>query len=127
MSEYVLDASAVLTVIHEEAGSDEIEPYLRTAPISAVNVAEVVTKLQDSGFIDAEIDEALTLLGLDIRPFNEPDAVLAGKLRGSTRQAGLSLGDRACLALAHTLDATALTTDRAWSSLDIGIPVKLAR
>lgn len=127
MSDYVLDASAVLAVINEEPGSDRIEAHLRTAPISAVNLAEVVTKLHERGFGDAAIDEALHLLALDVRPFEPDVAIVAGKLRGATRHAGLSLGDRACLAFAHDLDATALTTDRAWDGLDIGVAIELAR
>lgn len=127
MSDYVLDASAVLAVIHEEAGSDLIEPHLRTAPISAVNLAEVVTKLQERGFDDAAIDEALQLLALNVCPFDPDVAIIAGKLRGATRHVGLSLGDRACLAFAQDLGAIALTTDRAWDGLDIGITIELAR
>jgi PIN domain nuclease of toxin-antitoxin system len=127
VSEYVLDASAVLAVIHEEPGSQQVEPHLRTAPISAVNLAEVVSKLQERGLSDAELDEALLLLGLDVRPFDETSAIVAGRLRGPTRHAGLSLGDRACLALAQALGATALTTDRAWETLGLGIPIELAR
>ncbi len=123
----MLDASAVLAVIREEPGSAAIEPHLRSAPICTVNLAEVVTKLQDRGFSDAEVDEALALLKLDVRPFDEASAILAGKLRGATRHAGLSLGDRACLAFAHSLGATALTTDRIWDSLDLGIAIELAR
>lgn len=127
MSEYVLDASAVLAVIQEEPGSNHIEPHIRSACISTVNLAEVVTKLQERGFSDPEIDEALMLLDLDVRPFEAPSAIHAGKLRNATRHAGLSLGDRACLALTHSLGAIALTTDRAWETLDIGISVELAR
>jgi len=127
VSDFVLDASAILTVIHEEPGSDKVEPHLRLAPISAVNLAEVVTKLQERGLSDREIDESLMLLGLDVQPFDAAMAIVAGKLRGATRRAGLSLGDRACLALAQALGASALTTDRAWDGLDIGIPVELAR
>ncbi len=127
MNSYVLDASAVLAVINEEPGTEAIEPHLRSAPICSVNLAEVVTKLQDRGFSDVEIDEALALLKLDVRPFDEASAILAGKLRGATRHAGLSLGDRACLAFAHILGATALTTDRAWASVDAGIAIELVR
>lgn len=127
MSDYVLDASAVLTVIQEEIGSDLVEPYLRMAAIGAVNLAEVVAKLQDRGLTDDEIDHAVLLLDLDVCPFDAPSAIVAGKLRGPTRHAGLSLGDRACLALARSLGATALTTDRAWVKLQIDIPVEFAR
>jgi ribonuclease VapC len=86
-----------------------------------------VTKLQEHGFDDAAIDEALQLLALNVRPFDPDVAIIAGKLRGATRHAGLSSGDRACLAFAQDLGAIALTTDRAWDGLDIGITIELAR
>jgi len=127
VSDFVLDASAVIAFIQEEPGSDRIEPHLRTAYISSVNLAEVVTKLQERGLSDAEIDETLLLLGLNVRAFDAETAIAAGKLRTVTRGVGLSLGDRACLALTHSLGATALTTDRAWDELDIGIAIELAR
>lgn len=127
MVDYVLDASAVLSVINEEPGSERVAGHLEGAAISAVNLAEVVTKLQERGFSDQEIDEMLLLLDLDVRVFDSPTAILAGKLRGITRHAGLSLGDRACLAFAQRESATALTTDKAWAELDIGIAVELAR
>jgi ribonuclease VapC len=127
VSEYVLDASAVLAVINGEPGSDRIELRLQDAPINAVNLAEVVTKLQERGFDDVAIDEVLQLLALDVRPLEPEVAIAAGKLRGPTRHAGLSLGDRVCLAFAQDLGAIALTTDRAWISLDIGVRIELAR
>lgn len=127
MSDYVLDTSAVLAFINEEPGSNRVEPHLRTAPISAVNLAEVVTKLQERGFDDAAIDEALHLLALDVQPFEPDVASVAGKLHGTTRHAGLPLGDRDCLAFAQDLGATALTTDCARDGLDIGVAIELAR
>lgn len=127
MVDYVLDASAVLSVINEEPGSERIAERLEEAAISAVNLAEVVTKLQDRGFTDQEIDEMLLLLDMDVRIFDSPTAILAGKLRGVTRHAGLSLGDRACLAFAQRENATALTMDKAWAALDIDIAVELGR
>ncbi|MDE8654262.1 type II toxin-antitoxin system VapC family toxin [Novosphingobium album (ex Liu et al. 2023)] len=127
MTDYVLDASAVLAVIQEEPGSDRVEPHLRTGIISAVNLAEIVSKLQERNFSDAEIDEVLQLLVLDVHSFDEQAAIAAGKLRTATRDAGLSLGDRACLALAAESNATALTTDRAWEKLKVPIAIELAR
>jgi PIN domain nuclease of toxin-antitoxin system len=123
----VLDASAVLAVIQDEAGSERVEPHLRTAAINAVNLAEVVTKLQEHGFTDAEIGEMLQLLDLDVHPFDAPMAIAAGLLRSATRRAGLSLGDRACLAFAIGTRATVLTTDRAWATLDIGVAIECVR
>lgn len=127
MTEVVLDASAVLAVIRGEAGSERIETYLRTGCISAVNLSEVVAKLQERGMPDDRIDEVVGLLDLDVRAFDASAALAAGKLRTRTRAAGLSLGDRACLALAGALGATAITTDRAWTETEAGVPVDVVR
>jgi PIN domain nuclease of toxin-antitoxin system len=127
MTDYVLDASAVLAVIQEEPGAERIEAHLDTGCISAVNLAEIVGKLQDRGLGDSEIDELIALLDLDTRILDKDGAVFMGKLRQSTKVAGLSLGDRACLALAHSLGATAITMDRAWKDLEIGVAIEVAR
>ena len=127
MTDYVLDASAVLAVIQEEPGAERIEGHLDTGCISAVNLAEIVGKLQDRGLGDSEIDELIALLDLDTRILDKEGAVFMGKLRQSTKVAGLSLGDRACLALAHSLGATAITMDRAWKDLEIGVAIEVAR
>ncbi|ODU24594.1 MULTISPECIES: type II toxin-antitoxin system VapC family toxin [unclassified Sphingopyxis] len=127
MTDYVLDASAVLAVIQEEPGAERIEAHLDTGCISAVNLAEIVGKLQDRGLGDNEIDELIALLDLDTRILDKEGAVFMGKLRQSTKVAGLSLGDRACLALAHSLGATAITMDRAWKDLEIGVAIEVAR
>lgn len=127
MTDYVLDASAVLAVIQEEPGAERIEAHLDTGCISAVNLAEIVGKLQDRGLGDSEIDELIALLDLDTRILDKEGAVFMGKLRQTTKHAGLSLGDRACLALAHSIGATAITMDRAWKSLDIGVAIEVAR
>jgi len=127
VTDYVLDASAVLAVIQEEPGAERIEAHLDTGCISAVNLAEVVGKLQDRGLGDNEIDELIALLDLDTRILDKDGAVFMGKLRQSTKVAGLSLGDRACLALAHSLGATAITMDRAWKDLEIGVAIEVAR
>ena len=127
MTDYVLDASAVLAVIQDEPGAASIEAHLETGCISAVNLAEVVSKLQDRGLGDKEIDELLDLLDLDTRPLDSKGAALIGKLRRTTKAAGLSLGDRACLALAQSLGATALTMDRAWAELETDIRIEVAR
>ena len=127
MTDYVLDASAVLAVIQEEPGAERIEAHLDTGCISAVNLAEVVGKPQARGLGDNEIDELIALLDLDTRILDKDGAVFMGKLRQSTKVAGLSLGDRACLALAHSLGATAITMDRAWKDLEIGVAIEVAR
>ena len=127
MSEHVLDASAVLAVILGERGADRILEKLPGGVIGAVNLAEIVAKLQERGVPDAEIDRDVAELGLSIVPFDAAQAMAAGKLRARTRSRGLSLGDRACLALAMARSAPAVTVDRGWESLGIGVEVIVAR
>ena len=97
------------------------------AAISAVNLAEVVTKLSEIGMPEALIHEVLDSLGLEIVDFDFKQAYQVGLLRPLTRHAGLSLGDQACLALAQQLALPALTTDRIWESLTIDVKVQVIR
>lgn len=124
---YVLDASALLAAMLGERGADVIATHFSDACISAVNLSEVVAKLSERGVPDDAIRESLADLGLDVRDFDTAQALRAGALRNATKTKGLSLGDRACLALAGELGATALTTDAAWQDIDHGIAVLLAR
>lgn len=124
---YVLDASVLLANLFEEHGAEALDPILPNSLIGAVNLAEVVTKLQERGTTDEEIDETLADLRIEIVPFDVAQAVAAGKLRAATRRAGLSLGDRACLALAMAEDATAVTMDRSWAALDLSVAIRVAR
>ena len=104
-----------------------MQDFLPKSVISTVNLAEVVTRLSMIGMPEGEVREALTMLGLETIPFDEEQAFRAGLLSATTRTLGLSLGDRACLALALTSHAAALTADRAWKDLDIGVEIKLIR
>ena len=125
MSEPALDASALLAVMLEERGTEKVRDLLPGAIIGAVNLAEVVAKLQERGVPDEEIDRAIARLDLPVIPFDMAQAMVAGKLRARTL--GLSLGDRACLALAVVRGTPAVTMDRGWSALDIGAEVIVAR
>jgi ribonuclease VapC len=127
VNEIVLDASALLAVLRAEPGAERIEPRLEGARIGAVNLSEVVTKLIDDGVPEAEIRLAIGRLELNVHAFDPEHAYLAGVLRKATRAFGLSLGDRACLALAQSLCALALTADRSWSGLDLGIAIEVIR
>jgi ribonuclease VapC len=127
VSEHVLDASAVLAIMLGERGADRIEEVLPGAMIGAVNLAEVVAKLQELGVADAEIDREIAELDLPVIPFDAAQAMAAGKLRARTRSLGLSLGDRACLALALARSLPAVTMDRGWAALDIEAEVIVAR
>lgn len=124
---YVLDSSAVLAVIFEEPGAENVYPILERASISAVNLSEVVTKLVEREGTDEDISADLNDLKLNVVSFESDQAVTAGLLRRTTRVRGLSFGDRACLALAAAEQATVVTTDRAWAELDLPVPVLLLR
>lgn len=93
--------------------------------ISTVNVAEIVSKLSDTGMPETVISQVLDLLALEIIDFNQSLAHQTGMLRPLTRHAGLSLGDRACLALARARNLPTLTTDRAWEKLALDVSVQL--
>jgi PIN domain nuclease of toxin-antitoxin system len=115
----VLDASAVLAWLRGEPGAALVEAHLDGAVISAVNVAEVHQKLAQHG-VDADATtRRLRGLGVRVEPFYPADAVLASRLWPYTRAAGLSLGDRCCLALAVRLTAPALTADKGWTRIDL--------
>lgn len=124
MSSYVLDASAILALIYGEPGAERVTVALEQgAAISAVNWSEVAAKLTEGNFARGEIEEMLSVLKIEVVAFDEQAAFDAGLLRPATRARGLSLGDRACLALAERLGAPALTTDRAWQQLGLGVEV----
>lgn len=115
MSKAVADSSAVLALLLDEPGAGIVRAYLPDVLLSAVNLAEVITKLTERGMPALEALEAIETLGLQIVPFNTEQAVACGALRTATRSAGLLLGDRACVALAHERNLPALTADTAWS------------
>lgn len=119
MTEAVLDASAVMALLQDEPGGRTVEALLArdACAISAVNVAEVAAKLADRGVPDWVVTDTIRSLQLEIHAFDEGDALASGRLRKATRSYGLSLGDRACLALADKLGLPAVTTDRVWSEL----------
>jgi len=127
MAEVVLDASAVLARVLGEPGGERVEAVLAGACVCAVNYGEVVGKLVDFGVPVETAGAAARELRLEVVPFDEADATDAGLLRATTRGFGLSLGDRACLALGKRLELPVLTTDRAWAQLDLGVEVVLIR
>ena len=126
-AEFVLDSSAILALLNDEAGADVVAEILPSSVVSTVNLAEVIASLVNKGVSGADAEAALLTLDCKSEPFRREEALLAGRLRESTRQAGLSLGDRACLALALSLGLPVLTADRAWRNLPLDVEVRLIR
>lgn len=125
MSECLLDASAVLVLLHREPGEKKVAARIADAAICAVNFAEVIAKLQDAGMPEDAAHDAAASLGLNVVDFDEAMAVRAGTLRTLTRALGLSLGDRACLAAGVELKLPVLTADRDWLKLKGKIDVAI--
>lgn len=123
----VLDASAMLALIQEEPGHDRvIRPGLAHCA-SAVNMAEVRSKLFDKGLAEIEAELVVRGLNVPVKDFSDGQSRLSGALRPVTRSQGLSLADRACLALAQSLGGTAVTADKNWGALSVGVDVEVIR
>ncbi|MDR5676477.1 MAG: type II toxin-antitoxin system VapC family toxin [Armatimonadota bacterium] len=127
MSSLVLDASALLALLQGEPGSEPWEAAIADAAISAVNLSEVVAKLAELGMPEEEIRSTLEPLDLEVVDFDLEQAYQAGLLRRLTKPAGLSLGDRACLALARARQLPALTADHAWETVLAGVEIRIMR
>ncbi len=123
----VLDASAVLALVNHESGADVVEESISDSVISAVNYSEIVARLTDRGTSEGEIAVLVNRLRLTVMPFDADDAYAAGLLRPQTRSQGLSLGDRACIALGLRLGYRVLTADRSWADLDLGVEISFIR
>lgn len=123
------DASVILAAILDEPGGDAVFDSLEDAVISAVNVAEVYGYAVAHDFSLAAIDAFFADTGIEVAPFDRGQARTSGELVAVTRRAGLSLGDRACLALARTRNAEVLTADRPWAVVgkDLGLTITLLR
>ena len=123
----VLDASALLAYLQQEAGAELVDAVLSEAHMASVNWAEVVQKSLSAGVDVVGMREDLQALGLRVEPFLPTDGDTAGQLWASTRQLGLSLGDRACLSLGLRLGLPVLTCDRAWSQLPLALEIQVLR
>ena len=124
----VLDASAVLALIHDEPGSELVAKHIEGALLSTANLAEVVGKLVDAGLDVVRFQRLIAAAGVSLIPLSPADAELAGAMRGLKGGKTLSLGDRCCLALTvRSEPAEVLTADRALANLDLPIRVRLLR
>jgi PIN domain nuclease of toxin-antitoxin system len=124
----VLDASAVLALIHTEPGHELVAEKINGAVLGAANFAEVVGKLVDAQVDVRRLRELLSAAGVHIEPLTADDAELAGALRAVGKGRSLSLGDRCCLALTTRMNPPeVLTADRAWTEVALPIQVRLIR
>jgi ribonuclease VapC len=125
----VLDASALLAVLLDEPGASSVTAVLDDAAISTVNLAEVVGQYARRGIPESGIRAMLGLFSVEIVPLDQELAFSVGSLVPKTRSAGLSLGDRACLALAAQRGTKVLTADRSWSRIAraVGVEVDVIR
>ena len=124
----VFDTSAVLAVIFAEPGGEKLPALWAQGDnlMSAVNYAELVAKLNERGMSNAEVLTVLEGVPLTLVPFDEATALASGLLRTATQALGLSLGDRACIALAQSRRAAVVTADKQWEKLP-GLEVRLIR
>ena len=123
---YVIDASALLAMLGREPGGDVVAMVLPVSIISTVNWAEVLQKARAHGVDVTGLEEDLAALGVEFAPFGTGEAATAADLwlRGGQ---SLALADRACLATAAVRGLKALTADREWATLELGVPVQMIR
>ena len=121
------DASALLAYLYREQGWDRVAEFADEACISAVNLSEVLGKFVRDGHDPIEVLGRIETTSLEIVPFGTQQAALAAALVPATSKHGLSLGDRACLALAVARGIPALTADRVWAQLELDIVIRLIR
>ena len=123
----VLDASALLAYLQDEPGAERVRSVIAQSVMSTVNWAEVVGKARDREVDTQGLREDLSSLGLALEPLSAAQAERMGHLKELTRRQGLSLGDRACLALGADRGDTVYTADRVWLELDLGVEVEAIR
>ena len=129
MARCVFDSSALLAFLNGEQGAETVGATLAdgTVAMSAVNWSEVITKLIDQGVNEADRNSLRHSLDIEVHAFDTEAATRAAALRITTKSLGLSLGDRACLALATRHNLPILTADKAWSTLTLGINIHVVR
>jgi ribonuclease VapC len=133
VSAAVLDASALLAYLRDEPGADVVADAVASgAAIATVNLGEVLSRVADRGADPAHVAREMVDRGLldgaiAVEPFTSVDAVEVARLRPLTRKHGLSLGDRACIALARRLGLPAVTADTEWSRLDLSMELRQIR
>ena len=129
MTSIILDASALLAMLRDEPGGDKVAEALNGSRMCVVNLAEVTSHFVYNDMPPAEVDAMLHPLPIALVDADAGLARVAGHLRAVTSKAGLSLGDRFCLALALREGLPAWTADKQWASVakEIGVNVEVIR
>ena len=127
MSAIVFDSSVLIAILRQEPGSEVGEQSLNESLISTVNLAEVATYLARNSVPPDTIQEALATFPIEVVPFDQEQGLITGYLYPACKSLGLSLGDRACLALAKSKSLPVLTADKAWLELEIDVSVESIR
>jgi ribonuclease VapC len=125
MSHVVLDASAILALLKSERGASKVAGVIADASVCAINQAEVISHFVHLGAPLDDVRAMLAALPYAVVAADDALAWEAGNLRAATSSAGLSLGDRFCLALAKRLGAAAYTADKAWRDIAGDVAVKI--
>ena len=125
----ILDASAVLALLQAESGHEAVLAHITKSRcfISAINLTEVLQRLVDRGMSTGDAEAAFDALELEVAIFDNSAARACAALRKDTRRLGLSIGDRACIALARHHKGTAVSADREWRKLELDVSIELIR
>jgi ribonuclease VapC len=123
----VLDASALIALMRKEPGRERVEREFKTSAISSVNLSEALSKFVEEGGDAEQVAAEIAKSGCEIVPASTAHAIRAAKLRPVTKSAGLSLGDRMCLALAQERSCPVLTADRSWAKIGVGVQLEFVR
>lgn len=122
-----IDTSVIMAILLEEPGREIAAQMVPSGLLSSVNLAEILTKCMERGLPADLAEDYIRGSGMDIVAFTSEMAQLSSELFRVARKGVLSLGDRACIATAATLNATVVTADRVWADLDLPCPVELIR
>ncbi|MGI8726580.1 MAG: type II toxin-antitoxin system VapC family toxin [Solirubrobacterales bacterium] len=123
----LLDASALLAHLFDEPGGQHVVDRIAEASVTSVNWSETLQHAIDRDVELTGLTDELESLGMSIIPFTAEHALETAQMRTPTRHLGLSLADRACLAVASEEGLPVLTADRSWAQLDLGIEIELIR
>ncbi|MEA2879985.1 MAG: hypothetical protein QOF14_5181 [Hyphomicrobiales bacterium] len=127
MASAILDSSAVLALLNSEPGAEAVSAALEDAILCTVNYAEVISKLVERGATLEHARSALAAIDIGFAVFDKALAERTGAMRVSTKHLGLSLGDRACIALAERENVPALTSDHRWAKLESSAEIRVIR